>query len=467
VVTAFVLVVAGVVLSTGPEGARWLYAPLYDHVFGFQAVRAPARFAVVGMLGLVVLAGFGLRALTDGRPARQAAWLGLVVLALMAAEYVNRPLVLVAAPPLTTDVGQWLADAPGPGAVVVLPLGTDVDNTPAMVQSLEHWRPLVNGYSGQRPSFFPAVAESLAGFPSPDALVTLKELAVRFVVTPAPVAAPEGVTLPLVERARFADGVIYEVVWTPGSEAALDAAEGPPPPGAIPFAGGETATYEVRWDGGPIDLPAGTATIRVAEGASAAVGAAPGARWTFEASAMTADWVSSFYEARDSFVTAADAGLLPLVHVRDLHEGRRELRRAYRFDAAARLVRIGDTPEAARDESSLALPLAEGARDALTAFFYVRTLALTEGDVVRAPLNEAGRAVRLELVVGGVERVPGRAGGPVDARRMTVRLGSRVERRAPPAITLWMSEDDRRIPLAVVVEAGFGRVRADLVHYGR
>ncbi|MGE3191157.1 MAG: DUF3108 domain-containing protein, partial [Vicinamibacterales bacterium] len=389
--------------------------------------------------------------------------------ALMAAEYVNRPLALVAAPALETEVGQWLAREPNPGAVVVLPLGTDADNTPAMVQSLEHWRPIVNGYSGQRPSFFPAVAESLAGFPSPDALVTLKELGVRFVVTPAPVAAPAGTPLPLVERARFASGVVYEVVWTPESEAALDVAAGPPPPppGTVPFAAGEEATYEVRWDGGPIDLPAGTAVVRVMDGGSPGLGDPPGARWTFEASATTASWVSSFFEARDRFATAADAGLLPLVHVRDLHEGRRELARAYVFDAAARLVRVGETPAAAREAASLALPLAAGARDALTAFFYVRTLALAEGDIVRAPLNEAGRAVQLEVTAGGVERITGPGGRPMVARRLTVRLGARVERRTPPAITLWMSDDERRVPVAVVVEAGFGRVRADLVDYRR
>ena len=35
-----------------------------------------------------------------------------------------------------------------------LPLTIDIENTPFMVQSLEHGRPIVNGYSGQRPAFF-------------------------------------------------------------------------------------------------------------------------------------------------------------------------------------------------------------------------------------------------------------------------------------------------------------------------
>ena len=52
----------------------------------------------------------------------------------------------------------------------------------------------------------------------------------------------------------------------PTIESALRAAsEVPPPePGPPPFAVGESATYRVRWAGGPLNIPAGEATISVA-----------------------------------------------------------------------------------------------------------------------------------------------------------------------------------------------------------
>jgi hypothetical protein len=34
-------------------------------------------------------------------------------------------------------------------------------------------------------------------------------------------------------------------------------------------------------------------------------------------------------------------------------------------------------------------------------------------------------------------------------------------------MTIWLSDDERRVPLRAVIEAGFGRVRADLVDYRR
>ena len=63
-----------------PEGVRPLYAGPADHVFGFQAIRAPARFAVVAMLGLCVLAALGVarRGFRTGASrgcARDAAWI--------------------------------------------------------------------------------------------------------------------------------------------------------------------------------------------------------------------------------------------------------------------------------------------------------------------------------------------------------------------------------------------------------
>src|SRR6185369_9389876 len=139
---------------------------------------------------------------------------------------------LVAAPALHTDIGGWLAHDPDPGAVAFLPLGPDVDATPPRVLSLEHRRPIVNGYSGQRPAFYGALAETIERFPADDALAALHDSRVRFVVTQTPLQHPEP---PLVERAHFAGGTIYELRWTPELESRLVASTtvDPPAPGAI------------------------------------------------------------------------------------------------------------------------------------------------------------------------------------------------------------------------------------------
>jgi hypothetical protein len=443
--TAATLVAAGGVLSFGPEGWRWLYASLHDNVFGFQAIRAPARFAVVVMIGLAPLAALGMRSLKP----RFAAPL----IALLCLEFINAPLPLAAAPPLRTEVGQWLRQEPTPGSVLHWPIGIDAENTPFMVQSIEHWRPIVNGYSGQRPAFFTALVDSLADLPSPSAFAALREIDVRFVVSRDAIAGAGDVRSPLVERARLAEGVIYEVRWTPTAIAALEERDmpPPPPPGDPPFTAGEVAVYDVYWEGGPVDLPAGTATMTVINGE-------PGARrWEFETRAETADWVSTFFQANDRFVTVTDAALLPLSHTREIREGRRAVDRRYEYDRASNLVQT----------NVMALPLGSpDARDAFAALYYVRTLSLRSGTVLTVPLNEAGTSLVLQVSVGEVENIEHR-GARVPALRLEPRVMRRIERRRPLAITLWLSADARRIPLRAIVDAGFGRIRLELRQHHR
>jgi len=461
VVSAAAIAGAGLVLSLGPEGVRPLYAWLADHLFGFQAIRAPARFAVILMLGLCLLAAVGVV------QARLKTATVVILLALMSLEYANAPLAFVPAPAASTAVGRWLAEEGGSGAVLYLPLTLDRENSPFMVQSLEHGRPIVNGYSGQRPSFYTSLVDALVDPSSADARATLKELDVRFVVSPGDLAGAGTPASPFVEQARLDGSVIYEVVWTPESEAALDevAIAEPPPPGVPPFATGERARYDVQWLNGPLDLTAGQITLSVVAPEPRDLGASGEApAWVFEVGVDTAPWVSRFFEARDRFRTAADTALRPLLHQRELREGRRSVDRVYAYDPAGRRVSSGDTPASARQPGALTLPLPPGARDALTALWYVRTLPLAPGYSVALPLNEAGR--NLALTVG----VPAREtitvdGSQVSALRVEPRFTARIQRRQAIASTLWLSDDARRVPLVVEVAAGFGRLRLKLVDY--
>ena len=50
------------------------------------------------------------------------------------------------------------------------------------------------------------------------------------------------------------------------------------------------------------------------------------------------------------------------------------------------------------------------------------------------------------------------------ALKVAPRLSDRIE-RGPLALTVWVSADERRIPLVVDVSAGFGSVRLELSRY--
>ena len=497
------VILAGGILSLGPDGVRWLYSLLHRFVFGFQAVRAPARFGVLVTFGLSVLAALGVRELlrTSTRhyghdrfsahvagcarsarspegtntspclcieglrrrtavvPARRGvltAW-PFAMIALAGLEYVNVPLPTVAAPPRATAVGQWLAGEPGAGAVLHLPLDPDLGNTPAMVRSLEHRRPIVNGYSGQRPAFFMGLVDTLNQVPSADALWTLRDLNVRFVVTPSPLAmSADG---PLVERARLGGETIYELRWTPDAEAAMPRPELPAPPaaGPLPFPSRERAVYRVMWlSGAAVGVAAGQATFTASTAGDTGLPlpSADAARH-FAVEVETANWVARFFEARDRIETWTDASLLPVRQEQHLREGRRVVDRATRFDPAARTVTTDEGP---------ALPLPRGARDGLSAFYYARALPLAAGYTARFPVIEGSRSYVVELTVERVERIA-HAGGQVDAFRVSPHVSSSGGRAPGVRTTMWISTDARRVPLVLEIETGFGSFRAELDRY--
>jgi hypothetical protein len=58
-------------------------------------------------------------------------------------------------------------------------------------------------------------------------------------------------------------------------------------------------------------------------------------------------------------------------------------------------------------------------------------------------------------------------GETLSAVRINPTVRQRMERRRPATATLWLSTDERRVPLAMDLEAAFGRVRVELIGYDR
>jgi len=442
---------AGLVLSLGPEGVRPLYAALYRVLFGMAVIRAPARFSVLTLCGVAVLAGVAARAL-EVRAARAHPWVWALVLAVLAIEYANAA-PFPEAPALTSNAGRWLRDQPGKGAVICLPMGLFTGSGPCMLQSLEHRRPIVNGYSGVRPPFFEAVAEAVSRAPAPESLAALHDLGVEYIVSARRLSLDGMAASALVERAAFTDQYVYQVTWTPEIEAwLLSSSEvAPPEPGPTPFMSGERATYRVLWTNGPMRVPAGEATIAVEPPQGSE-------RFRFVVSARTAQWVSRFYEADATVESTANPRLLPLTYREAILDGKRRIERRLAFDVDRREVRI------ASGGSTITLPVGPDARDPLTALFYLRTLTFDAGSRFTLPLCDNGRRLRLNVAVGGQESVVV-AGQPWSAWKLEPRLGDRIDRPDRLTFAAWVSADPRHIPLLVEVGAPFGSVRVELASY--
>ena len=143
------------------------YRALYAYVPGFDGVRVPARFWMIGLLAISVLGGLGARRLAHARHLSRAGLVALALLwALCLAEARVSHFVVNGAgqiagfntpeprlrtgdevPPIYTAVATQAANA----VLAELPLGQPDFDVRAMYYSTFHWRKLLNGYSGFTP----------------------------------------------------------------------------------------------------------------------------------------------------------------------------------------------------------------------------------------------------------------------------------------------------------------------------
>ena len=138
------------VLALGPEprllGRPILYEPPYAWLMrlpGFDVLRVPARFAMLGVLCQAVLLAFAIARWPSGA-SRQPVIVALIGAGLLADGWVRLP--------------TELAPVPGPewqevDAVVELPPG-DPGDFAAIYRGLSHGRPIVNGYSSYYPPHY-------------------------------------------------------------------------------------------------------------------------------------------------------------------------------------------------------------------------------------------------------------------------------------------------------------------------
>ena len=164
--------------SFGPAGG--LYSALYHAVPLFAWLRVPARFALIVVFGVTVLAGFGASALARrfARPAVAASLLVVITIAELL---------------VPSNLREMNGFEPVYRALAVLPRAPVIEmpfylegmfqlHSKYMLYSTTHWMPLVNGYSDYIPPDFVAAAPTLAAFPSRASLKLLEPLKVRYAV---------------------------------------------------------------------------------------------------------------------------------------------------------------------------------------------------------------------------------------------------------------------------------------------
>jgi hypothetical protein len=183
-VLGFYLVLAAFAFwaSFGPDAG--LYAVLYHALPFMSMIRAPARLGVVVNLGLVVVGCIGFAAIERQWTGMRRRVLVAIVMSYALVRSSAGTLALVPAPPVTAAY-ERLRESPR-APVAEFPYfsrrGEVHRQTEYMLMSLQHWQPLLNGYSDYMPPDAWRDTLALATFPSPEGWKVLRARGARYVV---------------------------------------------------------------------------------------------------------------------------------------------------------------------------------------------------------------------------------------------------------------------------------------------
>ncbi len=175
VVMLVAIAATGVILSLGTRTPvyGWLY-----HVFPpMQGLRAASRFGNLFLLGMAVLAAYGLAGLRRRLLATRAGAIVIALVVLANLESLRAPLHYT---PFTGIPAIYSLLASEPGRVVLVevpfypPQGVFLNGT-YVLNSTAHWRPLMNGYSGYTPGAYRKYAETFWYFPREHAIQAMRK----------------------------------------------------------------------------------------------------------------------------------------------------------------------------------------------------------------------------------------------------------------------------------------------------
>jgi hypothetical protein len=144
------------------------YMVLYNNIVFFKGIRVPARFGIIVMLALSVLAGYGAaKAMRMLKNKGKAIFSGFI-LALLVYEFICAPLPYTKISREPAEVYKWLASTKEQFAILEYPLYELQTNKYYMYRSIFHWKNLGNGSSGFNPPVFNRlrkVAHEMGPFP--------------------------------------------------------------------------------------------------------------------------------------------------------------------------------------------------------------------------------------------------------------------------------------------------------------
>ena len=224
----------------------------------------------------------------------------------------------------------------------------------------------------------------------------------------------------------------------------------------LPFRSGEKMTFQVRWS----FILAGEATIELLPVTKISEEDA----YHFLFTAKTSEFVDIFYKVRDRIESYTDISMHHSLFYSRSHEGKSVKDTTVEFDwdkNQAQYSRIGG------NKKIDPLPIPEGTFDPLSVFFAFRMSNLDLKKEISIPVTD-GKQVALGKVNVIKEEKVIVNGTSYDTFLVEPELGDIggvFEKSKDAKLQVWVTSDDRRIPVRIKSEVIVGNFVADLISY--
>jgi hypothetical protein len=251
------------------------------------------------------------------------------------------------------------------------------------------------------------------------------------------------------KRRRFTGALLLVVMWRSGSRAAE---ENPAP---LPFAPGETLTYDVDWS----IFPAGKVVASLPAGREK-----PGSPYEVKTTARSQGFVSLLYNVQDEYNSFFDPRTLCSDRiVKTVNEGRRHKQTEIVFNYARGLALLDERdptkPDAPTKHDENAIPGC--AEDVLSAFYFLRRQPLEIGKSIRLEVNDGSRTQQVIVEVQAREQIQTSLGNMAAIRVEPRVFGQLIPRKG--RMLIWFSEDPKRLPLRIKMMISVGTITGNLV----
>ncbi len=220
----------------------------------------------------------------------------------------------------------------------------------------------------------------------------------------------------------------------------------------MPFKAGDVLVYEITWSG---SMTAGTATVRVAD-KRASMGSTA---WDFVADGRPSAFLAAIYPVYYKAETLVDAySFLPQQSMLYSEEGKRRRSRTVTFHPETSSAAM-EIKTATVVQQTFKIP--PGTLDTLSTFFAIRALPLKDGLTLTMPVADGDDVYDVRISVGARETIDSPLGQQA-AWKVTPSVLTGTGQMKGRAITLWISDDARRLPLRIEADMPIGKFVVNL-----